>query len=419
MKVLKAVAGLIGVVLMLLLVYVGATEKRTPATMTVEAKFDEEWALIQKYFVREIPNTPEAKRECFEKVLRGGIATCLDDRHSDYYSAADMRQDTERMNGEFQGIGAVLASYNGQVMIGYFIDGSPAALSGEIQPGDIIMAVDGEDVHDKTMMYAISKIRGTEGTKVAITFKRGDKLLPPVVLARAKIEIPSVKVEKIDGRTTLIKVSAFEYKTHIYFAKAIADALNDGKGGIDFSRRFIIDLRNNPGGLIDSVQLMATMFASSPEDIIVVMKTRDGEQLRKVGDAKSPSFLRHFGGTLSNTRTVVLVNEDSASAAEIFSGILQQWGRAKVVGVKTYGKGSVQRIVSLKDGSGLHITTAEYLVGGKRTHVNGIGITPDVSVENIPLCGEEAKTFRGKKKPLVDLVHDAQLRAALKVLDGK
>ncbi|MBI5045817.1 MAG: PDZ domain-containing protein [Candidatus Niyogibacteria bacterium] len=392
------------------------------AATIVEAKFNEQWRVIQKYSVREIPDTPEAKRECFEKVLRGGISMCLDDRHSVYYSAEDMRNEDERTNGQFSGIGATLTLYSGQVAIDYLMDGSPAALSGKIESGDIIMAVDGEDVHEKTITYIVSKIRGTEGTNVAVTFKRGGKLLAPIVLKRAKIELPSVETAKIDERTMLIKVNAFEQKTHLAFAKAVFDAVSDERDNIDPSKRFVIDLRDNPGGLLKTVQLMAAMFASSSDGIVLVEKKRNSESIVRVGDIENSedvSFLNTAGGVFAQTRTVVLVNEHSASASEIFSGILQQWGRAKVVGVRTYGKGSVQVTISLRSGDGLHITIAEYLVGEKRVKVNGIGIMPDVFVENALLCGDEAKTLRGKKKPLVDLSRDAQLRAALEVLNGK
>ncbi|MEK7646794.1 MAG: S41 family peptidase [Patescibacteria group bacterium] len=424
MKICKAVLiGLLGIgMFTFLLAQFGVAEEKAPTVMTVEAKFDEQWRAIQKYFVRAIPYTPDAKRECFENVLRGGIPMCLDDRNSVYYSAEDMRHEDERMNGKFYGVGATLTLYYGQTVINYLIDGSPAALSGQIESGDIIMAVDGEDVHDKTMTYIVSKIRGTEGTNVAITLKRGGKLLPPIVLKRAKIEMPSVESAKIDERTTLIKVNAFEQNTHRDFAKTAFDAVSDENGKIDPSKRFVIDLRNNPGGLLRTVKLMTAMFASSPEDIVLVEKKRNSESIVRVGDVDNSgdvSFLSLSGGVFVKMHTVVLVNEHSASASEIFSGILQQWGRAKVVGVKTYGKGSVQITVPLEDGGGLHITIAEYLVGDKRVKVNGIGITPDVFVENALLCGEEAKALRGKKKPLVDLTHDAQLRAALKVLDGK
>ncbi|MBI5742385.1 MAG: S41 family peptidase [Candidatus Niyogibacteria bacterium] len=390
------------------------------------AKFNEQWGYIQKDFVRPIEDTPEAKRDCFEKTMSRGIGACLDDAHSSYHSASAMRLMAEDQSGEFFGIGASLSYFYGEVMIDQLIDGSPAALSGKLEPGDIIVGIDGEDVREKPLNYVVKKIRGAAGTEVTLTIKRGGRTIEPVVLKRAKIETPSVEFVKIDKRTALIKVSSFGDKTHWDFVKALGDAFPDMRSKADLAKkRLVIDLRNNPGGLLNVARNMSALFAGSLEDVCVTEKMRSGEQVLRVGDFTSVAdFQNSFAyvskglGILAKTPTVVLVNEHSASASEIFSGLLQQWGRATVVGSRTYGKGSIQAVIPLADGDGLRLTIAEYLVGDKRTKVNGVGITPDILVENTPLCGDEFKAQRGKKKPLVDLAHDAQLKKALEVLRG-
>jgi carboxyl-terminal processing protease len=418
-----------------------ATENAPPATASGDrqvsprpptgdeyllGKFNEQWGYIQENFVRPVPDTPEAKRDCFEKTMSRGIGACLDDAHSGYHSASAMRMMAEDQSGEFFGIGASLSYFYGEVIIERLIDGSPAALSGKLESGDLIVGINGEDVHEKPLNYVVKKIRGAAGTEVTLTIKRDGRMIEPVTLKRAKIETPSVEFAKIDERTALIKVDSFGDKTHLDFVKALSEAFPDVKSEAELAdKRLVIDLRGNPGGLLNVARNMSALFAGSPEDICVVEKMRSGEQVLRVGDFISVhdfqenfAYISQWFGILAKTPTVVLVNEHSASASEIFSGLLQQWGRATVVGSKTYGKGSVQQIIPLADDDGLRLTIAEYLVGDKRTKVNGVGITPDILAENIPLCGDEFKAQRGKKKPLVDLAHDAQLVKALEVLKG-
>lgn len=391
------------------------------------AKFNEQWSHIQKNFVHAISDTPEAKRDCFEKTMSRGIGACLDDAHSGYHSASDMKLIEEDQSGEFYGIGASLAYFYGEVIIDYLIDGTPAALSGKLEPGDMIVGVNGEDMHEKPLNYVVKKIRGTEGTEVSLIVKRSGRTLEPITLKRAKIETPSVEFVKIDERTALIKINSFGDKTHLDFVKAIDDVFKDKEGETEITgKRIVIDLRNNSGGLLVAAKNLSALFAGSMEDVFVVEKMRFDEQELKIKNFMNlRDFQENFPyiargmGVLAEMPTVVLVNEYSASSSEILSGLLQQWGRATIVGTKTFGKGSVQQIIPLADGDGLRLTTAEYFLGDKRVKVNGIGITPDVFVENLPPCGNELKNKHGKKKPLVDLVRDAQLKKALEVLDKK
>jgi len=320
----------------------------------------------------------------------------------------------EDFNGSFAGVGITVMEYYKNIIIVSILPESSADKSGKFHKGDVIVAVDDEYVKDKPLMYVVRKIRGSHGSEVKISVERGGKLMEPVTLVRERIEIPSVKAVDIDEQTTLLKISRFDRHTPILVFEEINSRVGSRLFLHDFTKKnFIIDLRGNPGGLLESVLSITSFFSDNPDDVMTILKGRESEQVITVGNRGDFSS-SIYKGIFNDLHFVILVDRWSASASEIFAGIIQDWGKAKIIGVPTFGKGSVQNVFVLKDRDGLHLTIAEYFVGNGRKKVNGVGISPDILVENSPACDEEADIFSERK--LADIKHDKQLQRAMEVL---
>lgn len=378
--------------------------------------FNEQWALIREYFVREIPDTAEARKLCLDRALAGGISKCLNDPHSRYVTGEEAEFEKQRLIGKFVGIGVAIFLRNGEVTVAGIEAGSPAALSGAIHPGDVIVEIDGEKVAGKDLLQVMAKIRGAVGTEVRLTLLRNKKLLPPVTLTRGEFKVNSVETAEIDAHTTLIRVRIFDQEMPNDLYKVIAARLRDESGKLDFGKKsFVLDLRDNPGGLVVSAKIIASYFCNSLRDKFATFRSRSAVEITRMADFDDFEAFQTIVArkkVFRGLHFVILVNERSASATELFSGLMQQWGRAKLVGKNTYGKGVVQGVFPLSGGGALHLTTAEYFIGEHLTKVHGVGIAPDFVVENevLPQAGLFAMP------PLVDLAHDAQLRKALEVL---
>jgi carboxyl-terminal processing protease len=266
--------------------------------------------------------------------------------------------------GEFGGVGIQIGIKENRLAVIAPIEGTPAQKAG-IRAGDFITKVNDEVTKDLTLMEAVQKMRGPKGTKVNLTIQR-DGVTDPLTftLVRDIIRIESVRSKGIETNIAYVRLTQFQESTAKDLSKALKQ-LRDQK-----LQATILDLRNNPGGLLTSAVEVSEQFVG-PGKLIVSIKSRDGRKDEYVSRMKEQP---------EDYPMIVLVNEGSASASEIVAGALQDWSRAVVVGTQTFGKGSVQTILPLADGSGLRLTTAKYYTPKGRS-IQSTGITPDIVVK--------------------------------------
>ena len=337
-------------------------EEKSPA---VDGELiDEAWDIIWHDFYGSIP--PEQKRTY--GAIKGSVET-LEDPYTFFIEPEPAVREQERLQGKFGGIGAYLTlNEAGQVVLNPMVD-RPAARAG-VKKGDILIAVDGVPVPVPADMDDVTaKIRGEVGTPVTLTIQRGDETLD-IRVERAEIELPSVSWHPADGAPDVgyIRIERFSGLTDKEFSQAMNELMQQGAGSA-----FIIDLRGNPGGLVDAAVDVASHFLDG--GLVLIEKHADGAQKEykaKPGVDVPPT-----------TPVILLVDGNTASAAEILAGALQDRGRAMLVGEKTYGKGSIQRIHRLSDGSALHVTFAKWFTPNDRA-IDGQGLEPDVVIESSP-----------------------------------
>lgn len=294
------------------------------------------------------------------------------DPHSEYLPPEDFKIFEADTQGEFGGVGVEVDFKNDTVVVIAPIEGSPAERAG-ILPGDRIVAIDGQGVRGKTMLELVRRMRGKPGTRVVVSLTRGrDEKVRHITLTREVIRVSSVSGKLLDGRIVYIRIKQFQRGTHDELLTAV------GKLRAETDGRFagvLLDLRNNPGGLVDEASAVADELLNGG----TVYTTR--HRGKTVDDVRART-----GGALSREPMVALVNEFSASAAELVAGALQDHERATVVGAPTFGKGSVQSIIDLPGGAGLRLTTMRYYTPNGRA-IQAEGIHPTVSVPS-PFAGE-------------------------------
>ena len=291
-----------------------------------------------------------------------GMIEALDDPHTSYLEAEHYELGMSSLEGEFDGIGAYVTIEDKQLVIIAPIAESPADKAG-IRAGDIIMEIDGEPVKDMSLAEAIIKIRGPKGTAVRLlVLHEGDAEPMEIEIVRARVEVPSVLFE-MRGNIAYITITQFSERTDSELSPVLQDLKEQHAAGI------ILDLRGNPGGLLDIVVKVASHFISKGV-VVEVMSNQGKVATLEVVDSSVTTDLP----------MVVLVDKSSASGSEVLSGALQDHGRAIVAGNITYGKGSVNMLRRLSDGSGLYITTARWLTPGGRL-IEGQGIEPDITLE--------------------------------------
>lgn len=307
---------------------------------------------------------PVERSRLLEGAVKGMVSGL--DPHSEYLTPEDFKIFESDTKGEFGGVGVEVDLRNDAVIVIAPIEGSPAERAG-VQSGDRIVAIDGEPVRGKSMQELVRRMRGKPGSRVVVSITRGDDgAVRHLTLTREVIQVSSVLGKMLDRGVLYLRIKQFQWGTY--------DELLDtvGKLRADAGGRFagvLLDLRNNPGGLVDEASATADAFLTRG----IVYTTR--HRARTVDEVRARP-----GGALSREPVVVLVNEYSASAAELLAGALQDHHRATVVGALTFGKGSVQTIVELPGGSGLRLTTMRYYTpGGHGIQANGI--RPDVQVE--------------------------------------
>jgi carboxyl-terminal processing protease len=297
-----------------------------------------------------------------------GMAEALGDPYTVFMDPSETEEFTQNIEGEFEGIGAKLeVDDDGNIVVSTPLKDSPAEKAG-LLPKDIIYKIDDEYAADLTLFEAIMKIRGEIGTPVTLTILReGAKAPVEITIIRAKIDVESVEKKVLDDGIVYVAVNQFSDDTSVEFSKAIADlVLNEPKG-------LIVDLRYNGGGYLDiAIDILSQIFESGIPAVSV--------QRRDLADNET-LYTDERGKKLLNTPLVVLVNDGSASASEIVAGAVQDHKRGILMGTQTFGKGSVQEVEMLEDGSSLRFTIAKWLTPNGRL-IDHIGITPDIIVEN-------------------------------------
>lgn len=328
-------------------------------------RVDQKLDLLQQYVDEEYLFTDRVDDTAMEDGIYKGFVDSLGDEYTVYYSADEAQDLTDSLTGSYVGIGAVVSQdpTTKEVTILYIYEGSPAEKAG-MQVGDILQKVDDKEVTDYDLDILVSDyIRGEKGTHVMLTVYRpstGETLELDTV--RDEVVIPYLDY-RLDGDIGIIQVVQFDGEVADQFKEAVDDLQNQGM------KKLIVDLRNNPGGELNSVLTMIDYLLPDGKTMLSI-KDKNG-----VGDTYTSE-----DGHSVEIPTVVLVNGQSASASEVFTGAMKDNGAATIVGTQTFGKGIVQSVFQLSDGSMLKITTDHYYTPNG-TDIHGTGITPDVEVE--------------------------------------
>ena len=349
----------------------------------ISNKLDKYREIIDKYYLGEVD---ESKLE--EGAIKGYIEG-LDDPYTEYISKEDMESYLDDTMGNFVGIGIYMiknTKYD-KIQVLSTIKGSPAEEAG-IQSGDLIISVDGIEYKADDMTAVSNKIKGEEGTKVTVELLRGSENVK-YELTRSKVKVNQVEGKVISDDIGYIKFTSFDETTAEDFKKQYQEL---AKKNI---KSLIIDLRNNGGGIVDKALEIADYIADKDLVLLYEVDKNNKETVRK---AKTDPII--------NMPIIILTNENTASASEILAGALKDLGKAKTVGTTTYGKGVIQQILKLNDGSGLKITIEEYQTPNKNK-INKVGIEPDEKVE-LPDSVESIFTIKESE--------DTQLQKAIDML---
>ena len=347
---------------------------------------------------------PVSGFDLFRSFLRTGtiegMLSTLHDPYTRYLDPAEYKELKLQTDGTFGGIGVILSQNGDRLVIMKVLEDTPGMKAG-LRRGDVITAIDGRSTEKMSSEEAAAAIRGPEGTKVTLTIARGagagEKIFK-VTITRAKIEIHSVEWEILEvpraGRIAFITLSQFAERTASEVEEALRAADEAGARGV------ILDLRYNPGGLLDAAIEVASEFLNG--GVVMYMVARN--HIRKPFYAE-PHVRREYP-------LVILVNQWSASASEIVAGALKDRGVATLVGTKTFGKGVVQEIIPLSGGGALSVTVAEYLTAGGRS-INNIGIAPDVVIDRPGVMERAIKSGNPEELQKLD---DLQRQRAIEIL---
>lgn len=329
------------------------------ASLTSSEQYQEIKSILKKSFDGEVK---PAEQE--EGALKGYVSS-LGDPYTTYLSKQEAKELTDDLRGELSGIGIEVGIKNDRLTVIAPIDDTPAAKAG-IKSGDVIAKIDGKDTPEITLEEAVKRIRGEQGTVVTLLIVSANEAPRELKITREKIQVSSVKTEIKDGNIGYIRLRRFGDDTDAAIRSAAADLASKGIGKI------VLDLRDNPGGYLDSAVTVSSEFIASGTVV---------EERGRHVDAKKLTVSP--GGKLTTAKLIVLVNEGSASASEIVAGALKDNKRATLVGEKTFGKGSVQEVKSLGNGAQLKVTVARWYTPNG-VNISKEGIKPDVEVKLTP-----------------------------------
>ena len=341
---------------------------------------------VKKYFYLS-----EVEDSALEEGMYRGMLEALDDPYSEYYSAKELAQIMEQTEGIYYGIGAYVSldTLTSLPKISGVIEGTPAQ-EADLRANDLIYQVDGVSTYGLSLDEAVAMIKGQEGTQVILTIIReGEDDYVELTVTRRRVESPTVEFEMLDEETAYIQIVEFDDVTIDQFADALATAKGSGMRGL------ILDLRANPGGSLNAVVEVARMLL--PEGLIVYTEDKYGEREEYTCD----------GTRQLEVPLVVLVDMNSASAAEILAGAIKDYGIGTLVGTTTFGKGIVQQIIPFSDGSAVKLTISSYFTPNGN-NIHGIGIEPDIQ------CEFDAEAYYNTENP-----YDNQLERAREVLKEK
>ena len=358
------------VVLATICVAIDANAKDLPIDTSKKLDtFVEVFERVRLNYVEEISGP-----EIMDKAISGMLSGL--DPHSSYLPEKSYTAMKQQTSGAFGGLGITVSWDKGVVKVISPIDDTPAAKAG-IKSGDYIIKIDGEDVEGSTLGKSVEKMRGKVGTKITITILREGEKPFEKTLTREKIKTPSVKSELKEDGIGYIRVTTFSQTVEDNVLKALADMKKENKD--KQIKGLVLDLRNNPGGLLDQAVKLSDLFLEQGD--IVSTKGRSESQNQVYKATK--------GDVLNGKPIVVLINGGSASASEIVTAALKDHKRALVMGTKTFGKGSVQTVIPLSSGAGMKLTTALYYTPNNVT-IQAKGVTPDITVNPAKL--EEFKS---------------------------
>jgi len=332
-------------------------------------KFSRVMEMVRRAYVEDVQD---------EKLIDGALSGMLSslDPHSTYMDKEMYKQMTVETKGEFGGLGIEISSAEGGIRIVSPIEDTPADKAG-VKAGDLIIKINEALARDMSLPEAVKIMRGKPGTSIVLTiFRKGTDAPLEIKIVRAIIKVKSVKSDLLAPGYAYLRITQFQERTGSLL-KAQLKALSKRADG--HLTGAVLDLRNNPGGLLNQAIEVSDLFLNKGN--IVSTKSRAGKNL---------SFDAHHGDALNGLPLIVLINNGSASASEIVAGALQDHHRAVLVGVKSFGKGSVQSVVPLGDGTAIKVTTALYYTPSGRS-IQATGIDPDIEVEQLVIKSEKAR----------------------------
>ena len=335
------------------------TPDNTEETYRLLDLFGDVFERVRRDYVEEVGD-----EELIEAAINGMLTDL--DPHSSYLNADNFKDMQVQTRGEFGGLGIEVTMENGLIKVVSPIDDTPAFRAG-LQPGDLITHIGEEEVIGLSLQDAVDRMRGPVDTELTLTIRRDNQEPFDVTLTRDVIEIRSVRSRR-EGDVGYLRVTSFSEKTYDSLETAISDLKEEI--GADNLKGWVLDLRNNPGGLLDQAVAVSDAFLESGE--IVSTRSREAEETQR--------FNAREGDLADGKPIVVLINDGSASASEIVAGALQDHRRAIVLGTKSFGKGSVQTIVPLPGHGAMRLTTARYYTPSGRS-IQALGIEPDIQVK--------------------------------------
>jgi len=345
------------------------TNKQAPATIEVDfSLFWDVWQRVSRDYIDKTKLEPQ-------KMVWGAIAgmvQSLGDPYTVFLSPKENQEVKDDLGGVFEGIGAQLGMKDKKIVVIAPLEGMPAEKAG-IKAGDFILKVDTEETTGWTLPEAVAKIRGPRGSKVVLTVLHQNQEQPvEITIIREEIKVPSVEVEmEENGQVVHLKLMRFGDQTSEEWEAAVNEINQITKQpNNQTTKGVILDLRNNPGGYLQGAVFIVSEFLENGP--VVIQENAQGQR---------QTFDVNRRGQLTEVPLVVLINQGSASASEIVAGVLQERGRAKIVGEKSFGKGSIQEAEDLSQGAGLHITTSKWLLPSGKW-INGQGIEPGVKIED-------------------------------------
>lgn len=348
---------------LLVLAGLTATGKISLHTDAISVGTSRKAAEIQNIIEKQFLYGDDVKNEDLQDMSLKGYVAGLGDPYSVYYDKEETEELLDSTEGKYAGIGALMAQDQEtlEITVQEVYKDTPAEEAG-MKEGDVLLSVDGDDVTGMSLSEVVDLVKGEENTKVSVTVRRAGGNVD-LEMTRKIVETQTVETEMKDGGVGYLKITEFDTVTYEQFQNGLESLEEAGMTGL------VVDLRDNPGGNLDTVCQILDLLL--PEGTIVYTEDKNGERV----DTKTSDEEHQFTKPMA-----VLVNGGSASASEVFSGAVQDYGIGTIIGTQTYGKGIVQTLYSLSDGSCLKLTTAQYFTPDGR-NIHGEGITPDIVLE--------------------------------------